>query len=125
MLEIDRDDPREQVLVNLFSTRTTPQFGTKEETLVVPVFGRGRALEVIPAGDLSEGLIGDLTMFLCGACSCQVKDLNPGFDLLLKQDWELSLFGESANVPPPATTRTGDPVKKPILIPIPAGRSGK
>ena len=27
-------------------------------------------------------------MFLIGKCSCQVKDLNPGVDLLMAADWD-------------------------------------
>ncbi len=56
--------------------------------VVVPVFGRGRALEVIPAADLTGSLIEDLTLYLSGPCSCQVKERNPGFDLLMATDWE-------------------------------------
>ena len=29
--------------------------------------------------------------FLCGPCSCRVKESNPGIDLLLRADWESSL----------------------------------
>ncbi|MFT5104551.1 MAG: hypothetical protein ACI9UA_000166, partial [Pseudoalteromonas tetraodonis] len=30
--------------------------------------------------------------FLTGACSCQVKAQNPGWDLLLSADWEKGLL---------------------------------
>ena len=30
-------------------------------------------------------------MFLLGACSCQVKRMNPGWDLLLNVDWDGAL----------------------------------
>ena len=89
------------------------------EPLIVPVFGRGRALEVIPAEDLSERLMEDLTLFLSGACSCQVKEQNPGFDLLFSVDWNTELFGEGWE-PPPAKT-VGDR-GQPQLLTIPPGR---
>ncbi len=93
----------------------------KDEPLVAPVFGRGRALEVIPAKQLNASLIEDLTMFLCGACSCQVKERNPGFDLLLSTDWNRELFGEDGETPPTVTTLQRTPLL-PSLLTIPPGR---
>jgi len=124
VLKIDRDDPREMILVNLLTNRAGGGRDATDEPLVVPVFGRGRALEVIPGSELSTGLVRDLTEFLCSACSCQVKDLNPGFDLLLHQDWDTALFGEGIAAPAPRPGKTGERSKEPTLIPIPAGRGG-
>lgn len=90
--------------------------------LIVPVFGRGRALEVIPAKQLSESLVTDLTQFLCAACSCQVKEQNPGFDLLLDVDWELNLFGEGGEQPPAASADGLGQQRNPVLLSIPPGR---
>ena len=72
VLEIDPKDSREQFLVQLFRG-LRPEADSSGEPLFVPVFGRGRALEVIPADDLDGGLVEALTVFLCSACSCQVK----------------------------------------------------
>ncbi len=93
----------------------------KEEPLVAPVFGRGRAFEVIPAKQLNAGLIEVLTMFLCGACSCQVKERNPAFDLLLSTDWNRELFGEDGETPPTVTTLQRTPLL-PSLFTISPGR---
>lgn len=93
-----------------------------DAALVVPVFGRGRAAAVLPAATLSLDAIAELTGFLCGACSCQVKQLNPGFDLLLPVDWEMVLFGEGlAALPPEAAEPASSSEAE--LVPIPAGRS--
>jgi hypothetical protein len=62
---------------------------------VVPVFGRCRALDVFRFDEADELLVQDVGEFLCGACSCQVKQANPGFDLLTSVDWNQRLFGES------------------------------
>ncbi len=120
MLEIDPADPKERFLVDLLSG-FHPTSVASGDPLLVPVFGRGRALEVIPAEDLNPHLIADLTMFLSAACSCQVKERNPGFDLLLSADWDTMLFGEDGARPPPAKT-VGDRKKAPILLTIPPGR---
>jgi hypothetical protein len=118
VLKIDRDDAKESFLVRLFAG-FHPDVFAADEPLIVPVFGRGRALEVIPASDLTPGLMEDLTIFLSGACSCQVKEQNPGFDLLLSVDWDTELFGEGAEPPPVRTTRDRE---KPELLTIPPGR---
>jgi hypothetical protein len=118
VLEIDRHDPNEELLVKLLSG-FEPE--SSNEPLLAPVFGRGRALEVIPARQLDAGMIGDLTLFLCGACSCQVKERNPGFDLLLTTDWNQELYGEESQAPPPVTTLERAPTK-PTLLTIPPGR---
>jgi hypothetical protein len=72
--------------------------------IVFPIFGRGRALAGLPGADLDADVLRRTTAFLCGACSCEVKDRNPGVDLLLSADWEalLGLAGEEKRPPPPA-----------------------
>ena len=123
-LEIDHDDEQESFLVNLFSS-IRPLETSRGEPLIVPVFGRGRALEVIPASTLNAQLMTDLTLFLSGACSCQVKDQNPGFDLLIDHDWNQELFA-TGEEPPPATSikqgRGSGQTTAPQLLDIPPGR---
>lgn len=120
-LEIDANDPREAYLLSQISGLQQDAW-TNAEPLVVPVFGRGRALEVIPASKLNPELIHDLTQFLCSACSCQVKEQNPGFDLLLNSNWNTALFGEDGELPPPPEPGTRSQSQAPTLLPIPPGR---
>ena len=120
VLELDPNDEREQFLVQML-TGFHPEALSDGQPLVMPVFGRGRALEVIPAAQLNADLVEDLTIFLCGACSCQVKELNPGFDLLLSSDWNTVLFGENAAGPPDREEGTHRN-ETPVLVPIPQGR---
>lgn len=120
VLEIDPADAAEPFLVGLFQG-FQPDAVEADQPLLVPVFGRGRALEVIPADRLDAAMIGDLTRYLCGACSCQVKERNPGFDLLLSTPWERELFGEAGQLPPPP--KEFDPNAAPTYVPIPGGNS--
>jgi hypothetical protein len=93
------------------------------------VFGRGRVLGAWPAADFGAEQIDEICIFLSGACSCQVKRQNPGWDLLLKVDWEerlraislvreqsasttpapLSSDGAAPSPPPPPETVRFDP----------------
>jgi hypothetical protein len=70
-----------------------------DEPIAVPVYGRGRALAVVPQAEIDVPLIEDLSRFLSGPCSCQVKEQNPGFDLPLAVDWDGRLFTDSARPP--------------------------
>ena len=109
VLEIDPSDPKEQFLVRQLSGFQAEAFAAGEP-LIIPVFGRGRALEVIPASQLNAELIHDLTEFLCGACSCQVKEQNPGFDLLLSTNWNEAL-SEKTRRPAAGSRRRQWPAK--------------
>ncbi|MEO1526678.1 MAG: hypothetical protein AAFX06_14675 [Planctomycetota bacterium] len=119
-LEVDREDPKERFLLGLVSGLREQAF-REDEPLLVPVFGRGRALEVIPASDASPKLVEELTVFLSGACSCQVKEQNPGFDLLIESDWDGELFGDVENRPPDRSNEEGRN-RDAVLVPIPPGR---
>ncbi|MDG2123897.1 MAG: hypothetical protein P8J87_09385 [Verrucomicrobiales bacterium] len=57
------------------------------------VFGRGRVLGVWNSEDLDDEGIDEVSLFLLGACSCQVKSQNPGWDLLMAVDWDEALMG--------------------------------
>lgn len=55
------------------------------------VFGRGRVLGAWPAADFGDAEVEEACLFLLGACSCQVKRQNPGWDLLMNVDWDSEL----------------------------------
>lgn len=121
--EVARDDAKEHFLLSLFQRFDADAFES-DEPLFIPVFGRGRALEVIPASRLDAGMIGDLTAFLCGACSCQVKERNPGFDLLITMPWQEKLFG-AGPYPPPPDIGLGSRSQELKMRQIPSGKSVK
>ena len=56
--------------------------------VIFPVVGRGRMLFGLHGKGLTAGEVAQVAAFACGACSCQVKELNPGVDLLLRADWQ-------------------------------------
>ncbi len=66
--------------------------------IVFPVFGRGRVLCSLFGNDLESKQLNNVTRFLCGECSCQVKELNPGVDLLLTTNWA-EFLDRASNVP--------------------------
>ncbi|MCC9600521.1 hypothetical protein LOC67_08105 [Stieleria sp. JC731] len=120
IVEIDPNDDRERFLVELFGG-IRPEAFKGRQPLLVPVFGRGRALEVLSAENTTSTMVKELTQFLAGACSCQVKEQNPGFDLLIHCQWDSELFGSVENRPPDRSDVEGTN-RQPTLVPIPPGR---
>jgi hypothetical protein len=90
VVSVAHSDPAEQAFFKQLASAAA-EWKT-DAAYAIPVFGRLRALEVFPMADVDELLIRDVSEFLCGACSCQVKQANPGFDLLASVTWEERLF---------------------------------
>jgi hypothetical protein len=63
-----------------------------------------------------EDTIALASRFVVGPCSCQVKDQNPGFDLLMNVDWDEKIGGSVVS------EEASGERSKPILIPIPSGK---
>lgn len=95
ILRVSRDDPREAALVQMLRV-AEPQLFKSEEALVIPVIGRGRAVSALPASKVDGERIGAFAEFVSGQCSCEVKDLNPGIDLLMTANWDL-IFEDGQN----------------------------
>lgn len=86
--QIKRSDPAEQAFLRIL---TANRYSPPEEPLVVPVFGRGRTPGPLLGSSITAESITTACEYLCGACSCQVKSGNPGYDLLLQANWQEKL----------------------------------
>ena len=98
LLRVSRDDAAEDVLLGMLLSVEDDLGEFADKPMMFPVFGRGRVLEPL----IGAGITGDNVMFassyLCGACSCQVKDENPGIDLLVAANWEEAVAGSEVIV---------------------------
>ena len=72
-----------------------------DEAWIAPVFGRGRVLGAWPASLMNEEGIDEACFYLTGACSCQVKVQNPGWDLTMNVDWDERLLAADSEDGPP------------------------
>jgi hypothetical protein len=100
VIEVART-PAEEVFVQML---LGSEDGLKDVTgpIAFPVFGRGRALCSLHGRDLEKPSELQRSLeFLCNACSCQAKELNPGLDLLIATDWTA----------PPETTSSAEPLE--------------
>ncbi|MFB3891556.1 MAG: hypothetical protein ACE15C_05980 [Phycisphaerae bacterium] len=93
-----------------------------KEPIAFPVFGRGRVLGPLSGKGLVKSNIDDACAFLVGDCSCQVKEQNPGIDMLVFADWDAGLVGRLTKdkpLPPlmGLTDMTADPTGAPAANP--------
>ncbi len=103
------DDPAEMVLSKTIELMAGEDpLGGKPAA--IPVFGRGRALEIYVGAGINEDNVMEACAFLTGPCSCQVKALNPGLDVLMMVDWD-SLVSGMIGV---------DEALPPLSVPVPA-----
>jgi hypothetical protein len=86
-LRVARSDPTEARLVEMLLGGEGGLDKVKGP-IAFPVFGRGRVRLALHGERLRPAEIERWASSLCGPCSCVVKELNPGYDLLLAADWD-------------------------------------
>jgi len=118
-LTLRRDDPAEKFLLQslLHSEDDLLEF---DEPLAFPVFGRGRVLYALVGKGISSETVRSTSTFLTGPCSCQVKNQNPGFDMLLPVDWDKVIGDVLISEPIESVDKEAN---APKLLTIPPGRN--
>ena len=86
LLEID-PGPSADVILARILRNSEPDLATLDEPLAFPVFGRGRALYALVGNGITRENILESCQSIIGWCSCEVKALNPGLDLLMNMNW--------------------------------------
>ncbi len=89
---LSRDNKEESFLIDSLMKSESDLY-EYDEPMAFPVFGRGRALYALVGKGINRENIIDACAFMAGACSCEVKELNPGTDLLMATDWDSLLGG--------------------------------
>lgn len=88
LIRLSRDDPAEAGLVEMLLETEHDLREFDGEPMAFPVFGRGRVLYALIGAGINEETIGRACEELIGPCTCQVKDQNPGSDLLMSVAWD-------------------------------------
>lgn len=153
LLRVSRNDPAEQFLITLLMGLVPDSERSRDVPMVFPVFGRGRVLCGLAGEAISEPRIKEAIVFLLGDCSCEIKEQNPGMDLVTDTDWnrrvgkvepqgrrstaedlsgmlpEYRETSETASVvpaPDPVPFVAPAPLPVPSVVPVPApGSSGR
>lgn len=119
MLRVPRDVAAEHALVAML-IGSEPDLAERSDPMVFPVFGKGRALLPLIGAGISPKNIHDAAAFLAGPCSCEVKEQNPGFDLLLAVDWD-GLLAEKGVSLTAIETRAAPASGEAEMVAIPSG----
>lgn len=115
VMNLSRNDPQEKFLIDSL-LNSEPDLKDFDEPVAFPIFGRGLVLYALVGKGINSDTIRAASKFICGPCSCQVKEQNPGFDLLLEHSWEQSVGDVFISQPIPGTGA------QPKLLKIPPGR---
>jgi hypothetical protein len=87
LVTLDRNSAEETLFVKLLLA-TEEDLDQQKGPILFALFGRGRVLGSLYGKELTAEQVRAVTTFLCRECSCQVKELNPGVDMLLAAHWE-------------------------------------
>jgi hypothetical protein len=87
-LRLSRADPAEEIFIRMLLGSESDLKDYAKEPIVFPIFGRGRALFALAGEGIAEDVIDEAGLFLTGSCSCEVKEQNPGIDLVMSVHWD-------------------------------------
>jgi hypothetical protein len=87
-ITISRTDPAEVWLVRTLLAVEEDLGQYVEEPMVFAVYGRARVMPPFVGKGITVDNLAEGVAFLAGACSCVIKDENPGVDLLLGWNWD-------------------------------------
>lgn len=103
LVRLARKDPAEPIFAAMLTHSEPDLFEYEAYPMAFPVYGRGRALYALVGDGITERNIRAASEFITGACSCEVKELNPGVDILMLADWEGAIresWIQDAELPP-------------------------
>jgi hypothetical protein len=98
MLRIARSDPTERLFVQML-LNSEADLDELKSPILFPVFGQGRMLYALAGDGINDATVEKAATFLIGKCSCEVKEQNPGVDLLLAANWKEILASQRAGIP--------------------------
>ncbi len=88
VLTLNRDDPDEQIFINMLLGTERDLKDFENEPIVFPIYGRGLMMYALVGDGINAWTLADVGEFLTGTGSCQIKAESPGVDILMSFDWE-------------------------------------
>ncbi|MDP6522697.1 MAG: hypothetical protein QGI24_01515 [Kiritimatiellia bacterium] len=95
VMSISRSDPEEKALIEMLMKSEEDLHEHKALPMVFPMYGQGRALFALIGEGINSENIRDVVGFLTGPCSCQVKSMNPGTDIMMPANWEKAIMDKT------------------------------
>jgi hypothetical protein len=91
-LSVSRSDPKERFLLEMLLNSEPDLDDYADVPIVLPVFGRGRALFALVGEGINSDNLREAIAFLTGPCGCEIKMMNPGVDLLMATNWDAAVM---------------------------------
>ncbi len=120
-LSLSHNDKKEIPFITMMLKSQPSLLKKLKEPIAFVFYGRCRILKGIPASELTEKSVVEANSFLLDSCQCEVKEQNPGSDMLIKYDWSdfntkiakmksvrIPLIGISDFIPEMETENSGD-----------------
>jgi len=85
-LSLSRDNPAEKIFVSQL-LGTESDLAEYRTPLVFPVFGQGRSLYALVGNGIKYHTLEKACLALVAWCSCEIKAMHHGVDLLFSTDW--------------------------------------
>jgi hypothetical protein len=120
VLRVSRSDPAEKLLLSMLLNLDDEIARMQDKPLLFPMFGRGRTLEPCAGKGINDENIESGARFLCSACSCTVKRLSPGADVLIAANWESIIEGGATPPEPPSKPGVPVPIPKTVEVVAPS-----
>ena len=86
-MRMSRDDEAERMFVKMLTKSEVDLHEYEDQPMLFPIFGRGLIMYALVGRGINPHMIRDAAEFLTGPCSCTVKSLNPGVDIITSVDW--------------------------------------
>ena len=87
-LRLSRDNDREKMFVEMLLGSEDDLRDFDGEPMTFPIFGRGRVMYALIGRGINADTIRQSCQELIGPCTCEVKEENPGIDLITSVDWD-------------------------------------
>lgn len=122
-LAVSRSDPAEAAFIAMLAGPVGSKLLASTAPFAAVVFGRGRVLGAWSADVLTDERLDETNLFITRACSCEAKSLHPGWDLLMKVDWDAELrnVSEAGGVIAAALPNAAPVSAGPAQVPIARG----
>jgi hypothetical protein len=92
LIMLDRNDENEFAFVKML-LRSEPDLESVKGPIAIPILGRGRTCYALAGRGMNPVLIEETNRFLIEDCSCEIKRLNPGMDMLFDVEWDKRIVG--------------------------------
>lgn len=88
VVRVSRTDPGERFFLSMLLNSEPDLTAVSGEPIVFPTFGRGRVLYALVGRGITDENVATADAFMRGPCACEVKEQNPGIDMLMAADWD-------------------------------------